>query len=155
MPFQIHALAVDQFSNLFDLSDAELAAMDAQRVTANNSPGFPCRVSLADAAVGETLILLNYQHIPLGSPYAASHAIYVRQKAKQADLEVGYVPDVLAHRLLSVRGFDGQMMMQDADVVAGHDLDKTLIRLFENPSISEVHIHNAKQGCFAAKATRA
>jgi hypothetical protein len=155
MPFQIHALAADQFSNLFDLSDAELAAMDAQRVTADRSPGFPCRVSLADAVVGETLILLNYQHIPQGSPYAASHAIYIRQQAGQAELEVGYVPDVLARRLLSVRGFDKQMIMQDADVVAGHDLDKALFRLFENPNISEVHIHNAKQGCFAAKATRA
>ena len=155
MPFQIHALAADQFSHLFDLSDAELSAMDARRVTADSAPGFPCRVSLTDAAVGETLILLNYQHIPNGSPYAASHAIYVRQGAGQAELKVGRVPDVLAHRLLSVRGFDGQMIMQDADVVAGHDLHNALIRLFENPNISEVHIHNAKQGCFAAKATRA
>lgn len=155
MPFQIHALAADQFSHLFSLSDADLAAMDARRVTADSSPGFPCRVSLADAAVGETLILLNYQHIPHGSPYAASHAIYVREDAMQATPEIGCVPEVLERRLLSVRGFDEQMIMQDADVVVGRELGQTLTQLFENLEITEVHIHNAKQGCFAAKATRA
>lgn len=46
-------------------------------------------------------------------------------------------------------------MMRTADVVDGTDLAAALPRMFSDPEIAVVHIHNAKQGCFAASATRA
>jgi hypothetical protein len=60
MAFQITALDHRRFSRLFELSDSELAESWAVRQTATAKPGFPCRVSLADAEVGEELILVNY-----------------------------------------------------------------------------------------------
>lgn len=155
MTFQIHALPKTAFEDLFSLSDADLSKRNIVQVKADTEPGFPCRVSLEDAKVGEELILLNYQHLDADTPYAAAHAIYVRKTAQQAHIDVGYVPDVLARRVLSLRGFDRQQMMVDADVVDGADLAKSLHDLFENDAIAFVHIHNAKQGCFAAMATRA
>ena len=155
MTFQIHALPLAPFAPLFDLDDSALKAKGARRVTATATPGFPCRVSLEDAEVGEELILLNHRHLPGNSPYTASHAIYVRKDAQVATPLPGEVPEVLANRLLSLRAFDEDDMMQSADVVEGDRLAARLDHLFADPQIREVHIHNAAPGCFAARATRA
>lgn len=154
MTFQIHALPHAPFAPLFALSDAALRDMRAVRVTADASPGFPCRVSLQDAQVGDALILINHAHLAVGSPYDASHAIYVREGAVQAQIAPGEVPQSLATRKLSLRGFDAQHMMLMADVVDGSDVAQALRRFFDNAEVAVVHIHNAKQGCFAATATR-
>lgn len=154
MPFQIHALSKAPFEHLFALPDADLLERNILRVKADTDPGFPCRVSLEDAKIGEVLILVNYRHLEGTTPYAASHAIYVRKDAPQARLGVGEVPMVLAMRLLSVRGFNKQNLMVEADVIDGACLAERLKEMFAKKEIEFVHIHNARQGCFAAKATR-
>jgi hypothetical protein len=154
MPFQIHALSPDTFEHFFDLTEAELSKIGALRVTADSKPGFPCRVSLANAEIGDDLILANYEHLSETSPYRASHAIYVRKDVSQAKPSRDTVPKVLAHRVLSVRGFGNDHLMKEADVVDGVNLGAKLDMMFQNSHIEYVHIHNAKQGCFAAKATR-
>ena len=155
MTFQICALPKAPFQHFFDRSDSQLVAQNARRVIADEKPGFPCRVSLKDAEPGEELFLVNHQHLSGNSPYDAAHAIYVRKNAAQAQPAAGMVPDVLACRLLSVRGFDAECMMRDADVVDGKNLAAKLEEMLANPDIAFVDIHNAKQGCFAAKAVRA
>ena len=155
MTFQIHALPMAPFAPLFALDDAALKAQGARRVIASASPGFPCRVSLRDADLGEELILVNHRHLAANSPYAACHAIYIRKDAQPARPAPGEIPEVLASRLLSLRAFDAEAMMQSAEVVEGRDLAPGLLRIFANPAIAEVHIHNAAPGCFAARATRA
>jgi len=155
MNFRITALDGADFAPLFALSDAELAARGARRVVADASPGFPCRVSLADAEPGETLILFNHESLAANSPYRACHAVFVREGAEQAEPAPGEVPLMLRRRLLSVRGFDAGAMMVDADVIDGETLGGHLEALFARPEIAFVHIHNAKPGCFAAAAVRA
>jgi hypothetical protein len=155
MTFQIHPLDPAPFAPLFGLDDAGLRARGARRVTATSDPGFPCRVSLADAAIGETLILANHAHLVGPTPYAATHAIYIREGAVAAMPAPDTVPEVLARRLLSVRGFDAEQMLVDADVVDGRDLADHLARLFGNGDIAFVHVHFARPGCFAAAVTRA
>jgi len=155
MPFQIHALPADLFSDLFSLSDAELAGKSARRMIVDGSPGYPCRVSLADAEIGDIVLLVNYQHQPNDTPYRASHAIFVRQGVEQVSPEPDEVPEVLASRLMSVRAFDGAHDMVAADVVDGQALKPAIESLFADPRIDYLHLHNAKQGCFAASVTRA
>lgn len=154
MPFQIHALSGHAFEPLFDLPDDALAEKGALRVTADSKPGFPCRVSLEDADIGDELILTHYEHLSENSPYRASHAIYIRKGTRRATLGPDTVPASLSTRLLSVRGFGADHLMREADVVEGSALASRLDALFADPGIAYVHIHNAKQGCFAAKATR-
>src|SRR5579871_2789509 len=101
MSFRISGLPRAAFTDLFDLPEAELSARGIVRHTADVSPGFPCRVSLEDAEPGETLLLLNYEHLSVASPYRSRYAIYVREHAKEASLEVNEVPPVLRRRLLS------------------------------------------------------
>lgn len=155
MDFQIHALPTDDFGHLFGLSNDELAVHAARRVIAEESPGYPCRISLRDALVGEALILTNYTHHDHNTPYRASHAVFVIENVQPARPAVNHVPEVLRRRLLSVRGFSIEQDMIDADVVDGPELETAVTQFFSNPAIEFIHVHNAKQGCYAARITRA
>ena len=155
MSFQIHALPAEPFTKYFGLSAGQLAERGAQLHIVTESPGTPCRVSLADAEVGETVVLLSYEHQPNNTPYRATHAIFVRKDVVQAMPDVDTVPEVLASRLLSIRGFDDTHNMRVADVVDGADLGVALDEKFGTQDVAYIHIHNAKQGCYAAHATRA
>jgi hypothetical protein len=155
MTFQITALPAETFAPLFEMSDAELAERLAVRVVAETSPGYPCRVSLADAEVGDELILVNYAHQTGASPYRATHAVYVRKGVAEAAPAAGEVPQVLRTRTLSLRAFDAKDMIVTADLTEGADLAQALERMLADPSVAYVHIHYAKPGCYAAKAERA
>jgi hypothetical protein len=152
MSFRITALDPNLFRPLFALDDDALSAASARRVVADAKPGFPCRVSLADAEPGDTLILVNYEHLAGDTPYRATHAIYVRENAVRAEPAPGEVPEVLRRRLLSVRAYGTDHMMRDADVIDGEDTAATLTRMFADPEVAFVHLHNAKPGCYAARA---
>lgn len=155
MSFQIHSLPAEPFADLFALSDAELRERNARRMIVQSKPGTPCRVSMADAEIGEAVILLNYQHQPADSPYQSTHAIFVRENAAQKQLNVGEVPDVIRSRLISLRLFDAAHLMIGAEVVSGEDLSDALVKAFDDPEVAYAHLHNAKPGCFAASVTRA
>lgn len=152
MTFQIEALPADDFAPLFELSDEALSGRSMRRMTATASPGFPCRVSLEDAAIGEELILLPYEHLPHATPYRASHAIFVRKGAAQARPRPGEVPPVLLRRPISLRAFDAHHMMIAADLAEGEGVSGALGRLIDQHRPAYVHLHNAKPGCYAAKA---
>ena len=154
MPFQIHALPATRFPPLFELSAEELANAGAVRKTVDAKPGYPCRVSLVDAEVGEQVILLNYEHQSAETPFRASHAIYVREHAERALPEVGTVPDVLASLIISVRAFDDRHYMVDAVVVDGTNLQESIESLFQDPVVSYLQLHNAGMGCYVARVTR-
>ncbi|WP_425091626.1 DUF1203 domain-containing protein [Tropicimonas sp. S265A] len=154
MDFQIRALPAAEFEHLYDLSDAELVAHQACRQIVKTKPGTPCRVSMQDAEVGETVILVNYEHLPAESPYCARHAVFVRQDAKPAQIAINEVPEVIRTRLISLRYYDAQHMMIDANVVEGTSVGEELSVAFKRPEIAYAHIHNAKPGCFAASAHR-
>jgi len=154
MAFQIEALPMAPFAPLFCASDAELERRGAQRVTADCSPGYPCRVSLAEAKIGEALIICNFEHLAEISPYRASHAIYVRSVAVQAVPAVDEVPSILLRRMLSVRGFGADHCIKVAEVIEGSTLSATIEAFFSKAVISYIHIHNAQHGCFAVNAIR-
>jgi hypothetical protein len=154
MSFQITALAPAPFEDLFRLTDDELSERHAVRVTATSKPGFPCRVSLTDAEVGEELLLVNYEHQPAASPFRSTYAIYVRQGVERAEPRVGEVPEQLHSRTLSLRAFDAQNMLVGADLAEGEDVAPALERMLGEDATSYVHIHFAKPGCYAARADR-
>ncbi|HYL70261.1 MAG TPA: DUF1203 domain-containing protein [Candidatus Dormibacteraeota bacterium] len=155
MSFQISGLKVTEFAALRGLSDAELAERGARRVTADHYPGFPCRVSLVDAQPGERLLLVNYEHLAVGTPYRSRYAIYVREDADEACPAVDEIPQALRIRLLSLRGFSAAGELLEADVAAGDALPGVIERMFTNPAVAYLHAHNAKPGCYAARIERA
>ena len=153
--FQFIALESDQFSSLFNQSDAELADSGARRTVVDAKPGFPCRVSLEDGEVGETVILLSFPHHDVDSPYRASGPIYVRYAANTAKPAVGEVPVMFRHRLLSVRGYDASANLIQAEVVHGSQLEDAIERLFANENVVYLHLHNARPGCYNCRVVRA
>jgi hypothetical protein len=156
MSFRISSLPVEPFQHLFGLSEEALLKHGARRAVADEKPGFPCRVTLADAEPGESLLLLNYQHLPeAGSPYRATGPIFVRESAEAGTEVRGRVPDYLARRILSVRAYDKDGMMLDADVVEGTALGAAIEKMFENDGVDYLHAHFAKRGCYAARIDRA
>ena len=155
MDFQISALSVGRFSRLFGLDREALARVGVQRLVADTKPGFPCRVSLQDAEVGENVLLMNYEHQSKPTPYRSSHAIFVREWASEVYPERNEVPEMFRHRLLSVRAFDATGMMTDADIVEGAYLENLIARMLTRSSVNCLHLHNAKPGCYAAMVKRA
>jgi len=153
--FQIEALPARTFARFLQMSDEELRARKACRIVADASPGFPCRVSLQDAAPGEALLLVNHQHLDTLSPYAASHAVYVRVNATEAKPRPGEVPALFRHRTLSLRAFDRAGFLRSADLAEGGDLEDRLNAMLENSEVAFVDVHFARSGCYAARVRRA
>jgi len=155
MSFVVSALPVAPFQPLFALSDAELAGRGIVRRTVEG-PGAPCRVTLADAEVGETVLLLNYEHQPADTPFRSRHAIFVREGAADTAFAPGEIPPVFrARKFLSLRAFDEAGMMVDADLVATAELDGAIPRLLADPQVAYLHAHYAGAGCYAARIDRA
>ncbi|MDE2134521.1 MAG: DUF1203 domain-containing protein [Alphaproteobacteria bacterium] len=154
MKFRFQGLSVAPFRSLFALGDGELAARGMRRMIADAKPGFPCRVSLEDAEPGERVLLANFEHQPAHSPYRATGPIFVRESAG-APYDSTDVPPVLRGRLLSLRAYDADGMIVDADVVPGDDVESALSRLFARDGSAYVHIHNAKRGCYACRVEQA
>jgi hypothetical protein len=155
MSFRISALPAAPFAPLYGLPVGELARRGIIWRVADRQPGFPCRVSLKDADIGDSVLLLNYEHQDAASPYRASHAIYVREGAREARPAVGEVPKLLRSRLLSVRAYDDAGMMVVAEVVEGTALEGVVDAMLAKPEVAYLHLHNAKPGCYAARVDRA
>lgn len=155
MSFVIRGLDPAPFAPWFGLPDDALAARGVIRMVVDQMPGFPCRVTLEDAEPGETVLLFNHEHLPVDTPYRSCHAIFVCEGATQAAEFVDAVPLQLSRRLLSVRAFDADGMMIDAEVVEGTALEPVIERFLAAPQTAYLHVHNAKRGCFAARVDRA
>ena len=152
--FRIVGLRREQFEALFALNEKELAAKNACRMTVDAKPGFPCRIGLADAEIGETVILLPFTHHDVDSPYRASGPIFVRENANEANLSAGEIPEVVSSRTMSVRAYDKGSMMIDGSVITGPEIRAQIEKMFANPKIAYLHLHNAGAGCYSCKVER-
>jgi hypothetical protein len=153
--FQLVGLPFEPFASLFDLSDSALAKINMRRVVAAKKPGYPCRVSLADAEIGNELLLLPFEHQPASSPYKASGPIFVRKAAVQVNVEPDVIPDYVGIRLISVRAYDEAHLMTDAMVCAGSETAAAIQKMFNTDEVAYIHLHNANRGCFSCTVNRA
>ena len=155
MTYRISGLEPFDFTHLFGLGDAELAARGAVRMTADDKPGFPCRITLDDAEPGETLLLVNHCSHSGDNPYRATHAIFVNESATEAAVYEDEIPPALDRRILSLRAFDANGLMRDAALAQPGDADAVIRRLLADEAVDHIDAHNAIRGCFAARVDRA
>ena len=153
MTYRVSGIDPAPYRDLFGLSDRELAERGAVRMTVD-SPTYPCRVSLTDRAVGETVLLVNHVSHDVQNPYRASHAVFVAEVDEVPAVYVDQVPPVFAGRILSLRAFGSDGMMVDARLTQPGEADTGIRTLFGNPAVEYIHAHNAVRGCFAAKVER-
>jgi len=155
MSFRIKGLPAEHFSHLFALPDEELAKRQAvRRIADTRQPGYPCRVSLTDSKPGDELLLVNYEHLPVDSPYRMRFAIFVRAGDETFD-KIDEVPEQLRKRMLAVRAFDRQGMMLAFKLADGRELEQAIEKLFANANAEYLHVHFAAPGCYAARVERA
>jgi hypothetical protein len=155
MTYRITGIDPAPYRHLFGLSDEELGSLGVVRMTVTEKPSFPCRVSLTDRDIGESMLLVNHVSHDVANPYRASHAIFVTEVEQEPAGYVDEVPPVFGPRVLSLRAFDRHGMMAEAILTQPGEADAGIRRLFENPEIESIHAHNATRGCFAAKIIRA
>ncbi len=155
MSFQIRGLEADAFSHLFSLNEPELAAIGAQRVIADEADAYPCRVSLTRVAQGEELLLLNHVHQSTPtSPYRASGPIFVSRASAAGACQNELAP-IMKDRLLSLRAYDADALIVDAEVGENGQVLDLIERFFSNPAVAHIDAHFARRGCFAARIERA
>lgn len=154
MTYRITGLDPSPYRHLYGLSEEELASRGIVRMAVTGKPSFPCRISLTDRDIGESVLLLNHLSHDVANPYRASHAIFVTEGAEEAAEYVDEVPPVFVTRVLSLRGFDKDGMMADAILTQPGEADAGVRKLFENPEVEMIHAHNASRGCFSAKIER-
>ena len=111
--------------------------------------------SSPNIAPGEVSILLNFQHhIAPGSPYRATGPIYVREGVRETASIVNHVPAQQRTRLLSVRAYDSDGIMVDADMMEGTELEVAIQRMFARDDVAFLHAHNARRGCYSCRIDR-
>ncbi len=155
MTFRITGLSPEPFRHLFGLSEEELSRKGVKRYVADKKPGFPDRIAMRDVDPGERVLLLNHLCQPADTPYRAAHAIFIGEGSEATYDRVGEVPEVMRVRLLSLRAYDAEHMMIDADVVDGREVEPVIARLLANPDVAYIHAHNAKRGCYSGLIARA
>jgi hypothetical protein len=154
MTYRIRGIDPAPYRHLHALSDPELSQQGIVRMTVTEKPSFPCRVSLTDRDIGESVLLLNHVSHDVANPYRASHAIFISEGAQDAAEFLDEIAPVFASRVLSLRGFDRAGMMVDAILTQPGEADAGIRKLFANPNIETIHAHNATRGCFSAKIER-
>ena len=116
---------------------------------------YPCRVMLEDAPVGQSLLLVNYQHQDAATPYRSNYAIFVSEAARETRRLEGALPPVLRGRPIALRAFDGAGMLIGAELALNDDVEAAITRRFADPDAAYLHAHNAAHGCFATRIDRA
>ena len=152
--FRMIALPSERFDDLRAMSEPELRARGVLRMRADEKPGFPCRVSLVDAEIGEEVLLMSFTHHDVDTPYRASGPIFVRVAATTARPEVNEVPALIRSRLHSIRAYDGRGMMLASQVAEGRDIEEHIGRFFDDARVEYLHLHNARPGCFNCRVER-
>src|SRR6266567_3458327 len=103
MTYRITGLDPAPYRPLFALSDDELATRGIVRMIVTEKPSFPCRVSLTDRDIGESVLLFNHVSHDVANPYRATHAIFVTEGAEEPGEYFDEVPPVFERRVLSLR----------------------------------------------------
>jgi len=155
MSYRIRGLDPRPIAPLFNLDDDALAGRGVVRMTVTEKSSFPCRVTLDDADVGESVLLLNHVSHDVANAYRASHAIFVSEGVREAADYRNEIPPALDRRILSLRAFDKAGMMVDAALAQPGRADEAIRALFGSDQVAYIHAHNAVRGCFAAKVERA
>jgi hypothetical protein len=155
MSFRVLGLDPAEFRHLYGLPDAALVQVGVQRMVADACPGFPDRIEVRDLMLGETALLLNYEHQPADTPYRSRHAIFVREGAERPLDLVDTLPDAIRIRPISLRAFSADGDMLHADLADGAALVPLIQAFFADPAVAYLHAHYAKRGCYAARIVRA
>lgn len=154
MSFIIRGLDPKRFEHLVGAPEEVLKQHGVLRRTADAKPGFPCRISLEDAAPGDALLLLNYESHAAPTPYRSAYAIFVNERAREAGVYENEIPPVMRTRPIALRHFDCEGHLVGASLALKGDSREAIVAAFADGKVAYIHAHNAAHGCFAAEVRR-
>lgn len=153
MSFRIRGLDPIQFRPYFAFDEAALVERGMRAMVIDEPNSGPCRVTLRDVEPGERVLLLNYAHQTARTPYRSAGPIFVSELGTQPFDEVDTLPPMFAGRPLSVRAYDNEGMMVDADVTTS-DPRALFTQFLRDGATAYMHVHLARRGCFACRVDR-
>jgi Protein of unknown function (DUF1203) len=128
---------------------------DLAPVEVDASPGFPCRVCLEDARVGERVLLFSYSPIAEAAPYRTVGPIFVHENPCRPFDPSSGIPKVLRSRTVALRAYDAHYTaLLDIDLVEGKDLEERAERMLSDARVDHVDVHFARAGCYACTLAR-
>lgn len=155
MSFRIRGLDPHPFAHLFGAPESILAAHGAQRHAVTSKPSAPCRITLEDAEIGESVLLVSYEHQPAPTAYRQAGPIFLRERLTPGFDGRDAIPPALAVRPISLRGYDAAGAMAAAMLTPGAELKAAIAEMWAISDIAYAHAHYALRGCFAALVERA
>jgi hypothetical protein len=150
MQFIIQGLDPSLFVSVFEQKQAVFNRAPVEAHVVTECPGSPCRITLDDAKIGQTVLLLSYCHHDAATPYAQSGPIFVTDSVTSAARYVDEMPPALARRTLSLRAYNVDGAMVDAIIIKGHLAPPEIKRMFDRGDVVRIDAHNGARGCFAA-----
>ena len=108
------------------------------------SGGEPCRRCLRRATPGDALLLLGYDPFMVRSPYAGEGPVFVHEACGAP----GAGDEQVRGSVLSVRAYDADAMLLDAEVMPGEALASRASEMLAGDA-AFLHVHFAGPGCFA------
>lgn len=144
----------NNFNQLFNLSDEELAEMSIIKMIVDAKPGYPCRITLEDAEIGEEVLLLPFEYHKTTSPYNASGPIFIRKNAIKVELAIDEIPEMLFKRQQTLRVYDKKGMMIDVKSPKSEEIGIDIKTIFSNNSSSYIQIHSTNPGCYNCQVNR-
>jgi hypothetical protein len=78
----------------------------------------------------------------------------VREGVTETASFVNQVPAQQRTRLLSLRAYDADGIMVDAEVLPGETLEDLIGRFFARGDAAFLHAHNARRGCYSCRIDR-
>jgi hypothetical protein len=151
---RIHPIAPEEIAQILRLRRDDWGNHDLTPVRADAPRGYPCRVCLRDAAPGDELLLFSHSPFPGPAPYRTVGPIFAHAGGCAPYVDGDAVPEVLASRLLSIRGMDATLRIVDGDVASGTALEAAAERLLADPGVAALHVHFARNGCYACRIVR-
>jgi Protein of unknown function (DUF1203) len=154
--FRITGLDPAPFLALESIPPDELKSRGVVSYICDTTPGYPCRVTLEDAAPGETVYLLSHPIIDPPSPYQSRSPIFVRAGASAAFNAVNVIPPAIRHRrMVAARALNAESMILDAEVTTGESIEEVIDRMLADGHVRHIDLHTANRGCFLCRVHRA
>ena len=124
------------------------------RMVAPADGAYPCRVCLAYAKQGETVLLASYDlPRPLGVYWTPS-PVFVHADPCTPFSAANEVPEIVRQNaIVSVRAYDAaDMCLYDlGQVSVGTEVDAPLDRALSDPRTAFVNVHTARPGCLLCR----
>jgi hypothetical protein len=148
--FRIQAISDQQLCQI-ENGATSLHDNPIQKITVDQSPGYPCRLSLEDAKIGEEVYLFSHQPFTNENPYRETGPVFVRTEADQATLEPGQIPDMIKRRPIIVRSYSADETLLSGDPAEGEDVGQVIQQCLNREGVAFLHIRAALTGCYLCK----